>query len=183
MTYKETHDAEKAEIRVRQEELRIIEVFYNFVKAHPEIVSCEANRAILRHYFAGSEKDISAGTLEEALGHPALRAQLAFQSEQREREKLTAFIMKSRSQNQSESAAEHDEARFLNPKATDITTLRQINENILAKRELQSKSVEELREIIKRPDGRPEDLPENISRNQILHMMDAAALRHLLARY
>src|ERR1700694_2670062 len=147
MTYKETHDAEKAEIRVRQEELRIIEVFYNFVKAHPEIVSCEANRAILRHYFAGSEKDISAGTLEEALGHPALRARLAFQTPYKERLKLVDYIMSNRQMQP--DTAKHERSRFMNEKLTAIETVRDVADNIKRKRELESKTVPELKSIVK----------------------------------
>ena len=152
-TYQEDIKVREKKLREQAEAVRI----YNFYCQHPEIVSCDANNQIIKSFFEGSK--ITEQSLEDALRHTSLLQQLATQTrtdakarileeEAEERKELARFIIENRAWATPDSKA-GELARFLNPKATNIETLRQIKSNILQRRALQEKSIPELQEIAK----------------------------------
>jgi hypothetical protein len=165
-------------------------LFAEFMRENPGL-DYEAARRILRKAFEDTGELWTLETLRDCSDiyvkngtlsvRPAPSHEDILGAEQEERESLTAWILANRNY-QPESVAP-ERARFLSPVQTHIQTLRDIKSNILKKRELQALPQAELKSLAagERP-GAPE-LPANISRAQILHMLDADQIKHLIARY
>jgi hypothetical protein len=188
---------DRAASEALKERVQQAEVVYNWRVKHPEY-SYDAAISLLKQYHHGeemtessldesAERLVANGTItpltQDRMESDAARAKReSEESDAQERIELTDFICKARVMQPETEKSERK--RFLSPKATDITTLRQIKQNIVAKRELQAKSVEELKTLVRpEPHSIPTDLPSHISAAQILHMWDADQMRHMMARY
>jgi hypothetical protein len=148
--YQQEHKAAKDELQQENESARQAQVLYEFMRAHPEIIPCEANLHLLKAWFGNLPEDISKATLGESIQHPKLRAQLAFQGEAQEREKLVDYIIENRQM--SPDTSKHERARLLNQKLTTIETVRTIAENIQRKRELSQLPKKELQALARGPE-------------------------------
>jgi hypothetical protein len=167
-TYSGTYSQQQAAIeeteRASKESARQGTCLGNFMRAHPELSQIEANVSVIRDYFGkNSQEEIDSDSLEAALRHEKLRERLSFTNEQQERGQLCEFILKNRQMQQRTAQAERE--RFMSPH-TDIETLRQIKENIVSKRALSAKTVPELREIVRGPQGQQWKPVPQIYRNR-----------------
>jgi hypothetical protein len=149
-----------------------------FVKRHPEVKDVHANYSIIYSYFHGDLEDISENTLEDCwLNHgDRFRKSLAcYPSEAHERDALEKRIVQLMSQGNSPNALANVKAGF---RFKNLDQLRAQKDELEARAEMRSKSPAELRAAIQAARPNPEqELPVDISREQILHLWNADQFR------
>jgi hypothetical protein len=155
----------------REESEAIAEFFRRNLKV---VVPCQANTERIISYFAGDP--ISVEAIQEAFdGHPAFRASLALQTEAVSRKRLETQI-KELLTGASSPLAVAEQIKSIRFKTTEA--LAEWRDRLLATKVARSKSAAELRAEIQAARPKPElDLPEDISKEQILHLWDAATFR------
>ncbi len=155
----------------REESEAITEFFRRNLKV---VVPCQANTNGIISYFAGDSITVEA--IQEAFdGHPVFRASLALQTEANSRSRLEKEIRALLTGNSSPGAVE-EQLKSIRFRTTE--DLRDWRDRLIATKAARSKSAAELRAEIQAARPKPElDLPEDISKEQILHLWDAATFR------
>jgi hypothetical protein len=128
--------------------------FFEFFKEHPEF-DYDAAKSILRKAFEDTGELWTKEKLSDCAGIYVKNGTLSVKAppthdeiqdaEMDERKSLTSWILANRSYQRESIAGER--ARFLNPKATNIQTLRDIKFNVEQKRVLSALPKEQLQEI------------------------------------
>jgi hypothetical protein len=157
---------------IEAEEREAIREFYRrYIKT---VVGCQANTERIVGYFAGDPITLEA--LEEAFNsHPAFRASLALQTEARSRERIEKEI-KALLTGASSPGAVEEQLKSIRFRTTE--DLQDWRDRLVATKSARSKSAAELRAEIQAARPKPElDLPPDISKEQILHLWDAATFR------
>ena len=62
-----------------QEQARQSQVIFNFFRRHPEVVPNEANKLVIRRFFANAPEELSVWNIEAALGSGIKLEQLALE--------------------------------------------------------------------------------------------------------
>jgi hypothetical protein len=155
----------------REESEAIAEFFRRNLKI---VVLCQANTERVINYFAGDPITLEA--LEEAFNsHPAFRASLALQTEAHSRARLEKEI-EDLLTGASSPLAVAEQLKSIRFKTTEA--LVEWRDRLAATKAARSKSAAELRAEIQAARTKPEqDLPPDISKEQILHLWDAATFR------
>jgi hypothetical protein len=145
--YEQEKAAQKEESRILKERGDVAEAFYNFFVANRSegLIANEANKQILRLSLGNTP--ITLQTLQDAFDHTSVRRELCFVRPDVEREQLVDYIISARKM-QPQTAVE-ERKRLMDPLLTDIETVRVVYDRVKNRRELESKSIEELREIVK----------------------------------
>jgi hypothetical protein len=171
-------DQEVAESRERD---RVEAAFETFYAKHPELIPNQANTNVITDYLGGSEF-VDRDSLEQALGHQNLVQSLSY-TDSNENQRLVDEICELMRGGTSTDAINHWRTR--DAKYLDNVQLREKKAELERRVEFRSKSKGELKQIIKegpKPVSK-RDLPLEIGREQILHMLDAKALRGLIDMY
>lgn len=165
------HDAAK---RVRQE-------IEDFLRRHIDtIIDCDANRSIIYEYFHGDLDDITEATLEDCwANHPGFRRSLACHQSEAEvraalKEEIHALLAGSH------AARQHtiNSLRY-----STIPELAVRRDELKRRKGARTKTAAELRAEIQTAKPNPEqELPADISREQILHLWEPATFRYWAAR-
>jgi hypothetical protein len=151
-----------------------------FLQQHAEeIVDCTATRQAISDYFNGD--DVTLKALETSwTNHPAFREMLATHSPSEDRDKLEAAIKELLAGGGSPGSVIEQTKKF-RFKSTD--ELRVWHKDLLARKNAREKTPEQLRQEIRAADPALPPLPSGISRDQILHMLSADEIRHLMKRH
>jgi hypothetical protein len=173
-TFKSEQERISQEKHDFEERSRRDSAFGEFFRRHRELVSCEANINVLEDYLGGSEF-VDLDSLEQALGHSRCPG-LVRQTTEEERAKLIAEIcelMKGGTSADAITAWRGRTARY-----QDVETLQAKKTELVQRIELRTKTPRELRKLIQaaRP-GVVQELPREISRQQILQMWGPAEFR------
>jgi hypothetical protein len=150
-----------------------------FFARHNEICDNEANRNICNQYFAG--EDITLAALEESYaGHPQFKEMLCTQSEKHLRNTLQFKIVDllSRGTSKENIKAVTDTFRF---KST--AELKAKSEELERRADFKGKTVQELREIIRRPKPGFRELPPLYRTKSMLLTLPPSELRRFIDLY
>jgi hypothetical protein len=170
-TFKQDHADLQTRLIQQNQETADAKYWLAFIEKHREIVPCQANFQLMKSYFAGDP--FSPGALEEAISNPSLRTQIAFQSNEEDRIKLLQALKNLTGEI---------------PAATKYQSTEEIRSTvngITEKREMQSKSPAELRQIIKSGTTTTpveQELPAEMTRQHIL-ALPVAELRRVIDKY
>jgi hypothetical protein len=148
-----------------------------FFARHPEVRDCLANYDIVYKYFPNALDEIDEAALEDSYAnHPKFRASLAcFPSEAHEREALESRILELLKSGTSAENLKSIKAGF---RFKNLDQLRAQKDELEARAEMRSKSPAELRAAIQAARPNPEqELPKDISREQILHLWEPEMFR------
>jgi hypothetical protein len=161
MSYKTEIEKQQQDIAAATSHADEAAAFFEFYsKNRPEgLISCEANTKLLRDWMGDIK--ITAQSLQDAYENTSVNQQLAHQrSEGLERRDLVNFIIENRKMQPETEKAERE--RLMNPRLTAIETVRMIADRVKNRREMETKSVDELREIVKagQPQTGFQEVPE-----------------------
>jgi hypothetical protein len=179
--YQKELDIQKKASEAQAAKTAQAQAFYDFYMRNRDsgVIACDANTSLLRQFLGDN---ITAQSLQDAYEHTSVGNRLAHIRPDEERENLVEFIISHRKMQ--ERTAQEERKRLMDPLLTDISTIRVIADRVRNRRELEAKSVDELKEMVKpEPYSTPTDLPSHISAAQILHMWDAVQMRHMMAKY
>jgi hypothetical protein len=175
-TRKEIKQANKAIAAADTNDAELSEWFAR----HNEICDNDANRSICRQYFAGD--DITVEALEESYAsHPRFKEMLCTQSEKELRDTLESKIVDLLEGGTSKENIRSAQMTF---RFKSTTELKAKLAELERRAELKTKTPQELREIIKRPQPGFKELPAMYrnSRSMIL-TLPPAELRRFIAVY
>jgi hypothetical protein len=146
---------------------------------HNDIVDNEANRNICRQYFAGD--DITLEALEESYsGHPRFKDMLCTQSEKELRDTLEAKIVSLLEGGTSKENIRAAQSTFRFKSTAELKAkLAELERRV----EFRSKTPQELREIIKRPQPGHSDLPVMYQHLEMLLTLPPDRLRHFITKF
>jgi hypothetical protein len=152
----------------------------SFLQYHAEeIVDCTATRQAISDYFNGD--DVTLKALETSwTNHPAFREMLARHSPSEDRDKLEAGIKALLGGGGSPGSVIEQTKKF---RFKNTEELRTWYKDLLSRKAARTATPEELRKQIRATDPTLPPLPSGISRDQILHMLSANEIRHLMKRY
>jgi hypothetical protein len=178
MDFKQRIELDRQTVEQNQQEINDLHAISRFFERHEELVECDAAVSLIRRYMQGSEIDDE--NLEISYTHTELFQKLPrqtiLQSRTAVEEKILTLL-----QGTSPGTAAHEQAKF---KYKETSELREQLAALEGKRDLQQKTPAELKALIQASKPTQEqDLPELISRAQILHMMSAAQIRFLVSKY
>jgi hypothetical protein len=154
-TFQAQVDADAKVLREQEKEINDRIEISNFCERHSEVIDCDANFSLIKRYLA--DADIDEANLEAAYEHTGLRQQLAKQTREENRaavqEKIVALLGAS-----SPGTIAHEKAKWPY-KSTE--ELREKLKQLEVKRDMQSKTPEQLRAIVKTaPPSRWKPMPE-----------------------
>jgi hypothetical protein len=173
ITYKQQQEANERAAELKMTEVNDLLQIGEFFDRHNELVHCDAAVKIIMEYMADTE--ISAATLEDALTHTRLAQKLPRQTETENREKVESELLGLYEQS-SPGTANDRQRRW---KYQTVDQLRQELAGLVASRAARAKTPQQLRaEIAASRPGQEQELPDNISREQILHMWDPSMFRY-----
>lgn len=195
MNYRDDLD----KLKLAKRDASQLTIFHEWSQAHPEF-NYQAAHSILKSYYNGepwtlenlqaSAERLAASGAIHPLDNDRIQSDAASaredaqEAEARERQELVNFIIANR-QMQPQTAQE-ERKRLMSPVLTAIETVRNIAANVKAKREMQNKSVPELRTIAKgEPQSQWKPIPQ-IYRNKSMLISLAneniSEFRRLVAR-
>ena len=179
--YQEHADQLEAVANANDQAERVRQEIQNFLHRHVDtIIQCDANRSIICEYFHGDLDDITKATLEDCwANHPGFRRSLAcHHSDADARAALIREIQALLAG--SDTAKQHtiDSLRY-----STIPELAARRDELKRRHDARTKSAAELRAEIQAARSNPEqELPADISREQILHLWEPATFRYWAAR-
>jgi len=179
-TYAEERKKQKEEMRCEERQASEDAAVQQFFRRHAnEIVDCTASWKAIHEYFNGDPTTLEA--LEVSwTNHPAFRAALATHTADEDRNKLEAGIKALLAGGGSPGSVIEQTKKF-RFKSTD--ELRVWLKDLLARKAARTATPEELRKQIRAADPTLPPLPSGISRDQLLHMLSADEIRHLMKRH
>jgi len=169
-TYKQDHEALQARVEQQQQEAMDAKHWLTFLEKHREVVPCEGNFQIVKSYFAG--EPLSLETLEEAVQNPNLKRQMVFQTSVEDRTKLLETLKKLTGEIPPTTVYQSTEE------------IRSKVEEIQRRKELEKKSPDALRAIIKANTIAPEpaSIPAEWTRERLLDLK-GPEFRRVVERY
>jgi hypothetical protein len=167
----------------REENERQIEedaAINDFFRRHADIIAnCTASWRACIDYFNGDPVTLEA--LESSwTNHPAFRSMLATHTPDEDRTKLENKIQELLSRGTSAQAVKFQSGKF---KYKSNEELRTWCAELETRYEMQQKSPEELRAVIRAAAPTAPELPAHINRFQLLTMLSASEIRHLIKKY
>jgi hypothetical protein len=175
-------------LRQAKADAKQLEIFHRWSQAHPEF-DYQAAHALLKDYYHGeewtfenlqesAERLVAKGVISKL---PPKTKEEIVDAEMEQREALVNFVISNRQM--SPQTAREERKRLMSPRLTSIETVRTIAENVKNRRRLEALPPADLKSLAAGQRATQPELPENISREQILHLLDAAQLKHIIARY
>jgi hypothetical protein len=179
-TFSEDRKQFKFERAENQRQLDDDAAINEFFRLHADVISgCTASWRACIDYFNGDPVTLEA--LESSwTNHPAFRQMLATHSPQEDREKLEQGIKVLLSGGHSPQSVSEQCKKF---KYKNTEELRIWCKELQDRKDAREKSPDELRAVIRAAAPGVPELPAHINRFQILTMLSASELRHLIKRY
>jgi hypothetical protein len=171
MSYQTDHADLQSRLIQQQQETSDAKNWLVFLEKYREVVPCDANFQAVKSYFAGDP--FSLESLEEAIQNPSLRKQMVFQTTAEDRIKLLQALKELTGE--ISAATKYQSTEEIRTKVYEIQR----------KREMQSKSPNELRQIIKEntPAVEADDLPAHMDRAFLLGLNKPGEFKKVCERY
>ena len=179
--YQEHADQLEAVANAHDQAERVRQEIENFLHRHIDIIiQCDANRSIIYEYFHGDLDDITQATLEDCwVNHPVFRRSVAcHHSDADARAALIREIQALLVGSDTAKLHTVDSLRY-----STIPELAARRDELKRRQHARTKTAAELRAEIQAARPNPQqELPEDISREQILHLWEPATFRYWAAR-
>jgi hypothetical protein len=179
-TYAEERKKQQLELREEERQAREDAAIKQFFQRHADVIAdCTASWRAVIDYFNGDP--VTSEALESSwTNHPAFRQMLATHSPQEDRDKLEEGIKALLSGGHSPQSVNEQCKKF---KYKNTEELRIWCKELQDRKDAREKSPDELRAVIRAAAPVAPELPAHINRFQILTMLSASELRHLIKRY
>jgi hypothetical protein len=179
-TFSEDRKAFKFERAENQRQLDDDAAINEFFRLHADVIAdCTASWRACIDYFNGDPVTLEA--LESSwVNHPAFRQMLATHSPQEDRDKLEQGLKELLSGGSSPGSVNEQAKKF---RYKNTQQLREWHEQLKTRKEARESTPEELRAVIRAAAPAAPELPAHINRFQILTMLSASEIRHLIKRY
>jgi hypothetical protein len=179
-TFSEDRKAFKFESTENDRQLSEDAAINDFFRRHADVIAnCTASWRACIDYFNGDPVTLEA--LESSWeNHPTFRQMLATHSPQEDRDKLEQGIKVLLSGGHSPQSVNEQCRKF---KYKNTEELRLWCKDLQDRKDAREKSPDELRAVIRAAAPAAPELPAHINRFQILTMLSASELRHLIKRY